>query len=136
MSSLKISYKIYLEAEDISQSRIQSCTSFVNEIIKNHTNSYLNRAKITDECDMEDFVLRLYAEEEINEYDLTLFIPEKDGLYRKFAETHYQRNYAVETLQEMLHKAGFTAIAIYDDYTDAPLCQTSERAVFVAKKSR
>ena len=28
------------------------------------------------------------AEEEINEYDLTLFIPEKDGLYRKFAETH------------------------------------------------
>ena len=76
------------------------------------------------------------AEEEINEYDLTLFIPEKDGLYRKFAETHYQRNYAVETLQEMLHKAGFTVIAIYDDYTDAPLCQTSERAVFVAKKSR
>ena len=76
------------------------------------------------------------AEEEINEYDLTLFIREKDGLYRKFAETHYQRNYAVETLQEMLHKAGFTAIAIYDDYTDAPLCQTSERAVFVAKKSR
>lgn len=67
MSSLKISYKIYLEAEDISQSRIQSCTSFVNEIIKKHTNSYLNRAKITDECDMEDFVLRLYAEEEINE---------------------------------------------------------------------
>lgn len=76
------------------------------------------------------------AEEEINEYDLTLFIREKDGLYRKFAETHYQRNYAVETLQEMLHKAGFTVIAIYDDYTDAPLCQTSERAVFVAKKSR
>ena len=76
------------------------------------------------------------AEGKINEYDLTLFIPEKDGLYRKFAETHYQRNYAVETLQEMLHKAGFTAIAIYDDYTDAPLCQTSERAVFVAKKSR
>ena len=76
------------------------------------------------------------AEEKINEYDLTLFIREKDGLYRKFAETHYQRNYAVETLQEMLHKAGFTVIAIYDDYTDAPLCQTSERAVFVAKKSR
>lgn len=67
MSSVKINYKIYLEAEDISQSRIQSCTSFVNEIIKNHANRYLNRAKITDECDMEDFVLRLYAEEEITE---------------------------------------------------------------------
>ena len=31
MAALKISYKIYLEAEDVSQSRIQSCTSFVDE---------------------------------------------------------------------------------------------------------
>lgn len=75
-------------------------------------------------------------EERINEYDLTLFIPEGDELYRKYTETHYQRNYETETLLKLLKNAGFTDICVYDDYTDAPLCETSERAVFVAKKSK
>lgn len=75
-------------------------------------------------------------EERINEYDLTLFIPEGDELYRRYIETHYQRNYETETLLKLLKNAGFTDICVYDDYTDAPLCETSERAVFVAKKSK
>ena len=75
-------------------------------------------------------------EERINEYDLTLFIPEGDELYRRYTETHYQRNYETATLLKLLKNAGFTDICVYDDYTDAPLCETSERAVFVAKKSK
>lgn len=75
-------------------------------------------------------------EERINEYDLTLFIPEGDELYRRYTETHYQRNYETETLLKLLKSAGFIDICVYDDYTDAPLCETSERAVFVAKKSK
>ena len=65
MAALKISYKIYLEAEDVSQSRIQSCTSFVDEIVKNHANPYIARAEVTNENDMDDFIVRLYADEEI-----------------------------------------------------------------------
>lgn len=75
-------------------------------------------------------------EERINEYDLTLFIPEGDELYRRYTETHYQRNYETETLLKLLKNAGFIDICVYDDYTDAPLCEMSERAVFVAKKSK
>ena len=75
-------------------------------------------------------------EERINEYDLTLCIPEGDELYRRYTETHYQRNYETATLLKLLKNAGFTDICVYDDYTDAPLCETSERAVFVAKKSK
>lgn len=75
-------------------------------------------------------------EERINEYDLTLFIPEGDELYRRYTETHYQRNYETATLLKLLKNAGFIDICVYDDYTDAPLCETSERAVFVAKKSK
>lgn len=75
-------------------------------------------------------------EERINEYDLTLFIPEGDELYRRYTETHYQRNYETETLLKLLKNAGFIDICVYDDYTDALLCETSERAVFVAKKSQ
>lgn len=75
-------------------------------------------------------------EERINEYDLTLFIPEGDELYRRYTETHYQRNYETATLLKLLKNVGFTDICVYDDYTDAPICETSERAVFVAKKSK
>ena len=55
-------------------------------------------------------------EERINEYDLTLFIPEGDELYRRYTETHYQRNYETETLLKLLKNAGFTDICVYDDY--------------------
>ena len=88
--------------------------------------------------DEGSFIWENYYDEEerINEYDLTLFIPEGDELYRRYTETHYQRNYETETLLKLLKNAGFTDICVYDDYTDAPLCETSERAVFVAKKSK
>ena len=88
--------------------------------------------------DEGSFIWDTYYDEEerINEYDLTLFIPEGDELYRRYTETHYQRNYETATLLKLLKNAGFTDICVYDDYTDAPLCETSERAVFVAKKSK
>ena len=42
-------------------------------------------------------------EEQINEYNLALFIPEgDDGLYRKYEEIHYQRGYELERVKELL----------------------------------
>ena len=61
--TLEITYNIYLEAEDISQSRIMSATSYVTELINNHKNSYLNRAEFDDESNLDDFSFRLYAKE-------------------------------------------------------------------------
>ncbi len=94
MESLKISYKIYLEAEDVSQSRIQSCTSFVDDIVKNHTNPYISRAEITNENDMDDFVVRLYADEDItedaceSESDAKAFIDDMVDLLFDIAHMH------------------------------------------------
>ena len=67
MDSLKLKYKIYLEAEDISCSRIASTTSYFKNLFQNCTNSYLQKAQVDDECDMDDFTLRLYVEETIEE---------------------------------------------------------------------
>ena len=64
-NSLKISYKIYLEAEDISQSRISSTASYVRNLFKNCTNSYLQKAEVDNESDMDDFTLRLYIDEKV-----------------------------------------------------------------------
>ncbi len=69
MERMKITYKIYLEAEDVSQSRILSTTSYFKNLFQNCTNRYLQMAKVDDECDMEDFALRLYVEETIEEED-------------------------------------------------------------------
>lgn len=82
------------------------------------------------------FIWENYYDEEarINEYDLTLFIPEEKGLYRRFAETHYQRNYELTELHKLLTRAGFVCETVYDDYTAMPVNETSERAVFLAKK--
>lgn len=65
--SLKITYKIYLEAEDASQSRIRSSASFVRNIMENCNNVYFHSAQVDDESDVEDYILRLYVEHEINE---------------------------------------------------------------------
>ncbi|MCF2641748.1 hypothetical protein I6E50_04930 [Roseburia hominis] len=65
--TLEITYNIYLEAEDISQSRIMSAASYVKELVNNHNNSYLNRAEFDDESNLDDFSFRLFAKETITE---------------------------------------------------------------------
>ena len=41
-------------------------------------------------------------EEHLNEYDLTLFIKEKEGLYRKYEEVHYQKAYSLDEIRRAL----------------------------------
>ena len=75
-------------------------------------------------------------EEQINEYELTLFVKEAENepLYRKYQETHYQRAYTLEHIQSLLKKAGLVFLSAYDAYTkDAPL-SSSERICVVAQE--
>jgi SAM-dependent methyltransferase len=77
----------------------------------------------------------VYDEKErINEYDLTLFIPEGADLYRRCTETHYQRNYDLDDVKRILERTGFTILGIYDDYTGMPLRPDSGRATFTVRK--
>ena len=64
---LKIDYKIFMEAEDVAQTRILSTESYVKKSLAAHKNPYINRAKVDNESDLDDFILRLYVEEEIEE---------------------------------------------------------------------
>lgn len=73
-------------------------------------------------------------ETQINEYDLTLFIENADGLYEKYEETHYQRAYTLEKIKDLLAQAGLKLEAVYDAFTqDAPK-EESERVYFVARE--
>lgn len=70
-----------------------------------------------------------------NEYDLTLFIHEKENLFRRYTETHYQRSYSLEEIQAALTKAGLIFIAAYDAFTKNPVRQDSERICLIARES-
>ena len=48
--TVKIEYKIYLEAEDVSQSRIISSTSYVKNLFQNCGNQYFKGVELDDEC--------------------------------------------------------------------------------------
>lgn len=73
-------------------------------------------------------------EERINEYDLTLFIRQEDGLYRKYEETHFQRAYSVERILELLREAGMEVLAVRDVQTGGAPERTSERLQIIARE--
>lgn len=74
-------------------------------------------------------------EEQINEYDLTLFIKEKENLYRKYEETHFQRAYSLEKVKELLEKAGMEFVTAYDAFTRDAVKEDSERIYVIAKEN-
>lgn len=71
----------------------------------------------------------------INEYDLTIFIPEgEDGLYRKYEETHYQKGYELETVKTLLEEAGLKFVAAYDAFTKDDPREDSERIYIIVQE--
>ncbi len=90
-------------------------------------------AENRDEC---SFIWENYyhEEEEINEYDLTIFVEEEEGLFRRFQETHYQRGYTVETMQCLVEAAGMQIVEILDADTHEAVTEHSERVYIIAKE--
>jgi SAM-dependent methyltransferase len=73
-------------------------------------------------------------EENINQYDLTLFIREQGDLYRKYEETHFQRAYDLDTVKRLLKEAGMEFVAAYDAFTKDPVRKESERIYMIARE--
>lgn len=75
-----------------------------------------------------------HEEEEINEYDLTVFVQEEDGRFKRFQENHYQRGYRVETICALLEEAGLEIVEILDADTREAVDPESERIYVVARE--
>ena len=82
------------------------------------------------------FIWENFFDEEtgINEYELTLFLPEENGLFRKYEEVHRQRAYGLDTVKELLVQAGLEFVAAYDAFTREPPGPKSERVYLVARE--
>lgn len=96
----------------------------------------LGENTISENREEGSFIWENYFDEEsgINEYDLTLFIREEEGLYRKYQETHYQRAYELERVKGLLEEAGMEFVAAYDAFTKEPVKQDSERIYIIARE--
>lgn len=100
-----------------------------------------------------------HEEQEINEYDLTIFVSgerektkavgtEEDGVergepvddlqqerwFRRFQEVHYQRGYRLEQMRELLARAGLDFVEALDADTHGTVTDESERVYVVARK--
>lgn len=104
----------------------------LNTIYKYET--MLGDATICENREEGSFIWENYydEEEQINEYDLTLFIREEDNLYRKYEETHYQRGYSLEKIRTLIDEAGMEFLAAYDMCTKEPPGEKSERIYIIA----
>lgn len=96
-------------------------------------------AENRDDC---SFIWENYYndKEEINEYDLTLFVKndsngQEDNLFYKFEETHYQRGYRLEQIKKLLNEAGLLFIDAFDADTKKAPTKQSER-IFVAAREQ
>lgn len=69
--ALNISYHIYLEADDIAQSRIAKTIQYTKNLFDNCNNVYFKNEIVEDESDFEDFMLRLYVQNEVSETAVT-----------------------------------------------------------------
>ncbi|MCD7835106.1 MAG: methyltransferase domain-containing protein [Lachnospiraceae bacterium] len=88
-------------------------------------------AENRDDC---SFIWENYYDEDtaINEYDVTVFVREKNSLFRKFEETHFQRGYRVEEMVSLVEKAGMRVIEVTDADTHNAVTETSQRVYLVA----
>ena len=73
-------------------------------------------------------------EEEINQYDLSLFVQEEDGRYRKYEETHLQRAYEQECVEELLKESGLELLHVYDAFTKEEPAEDAQRIYYVCRR--
>ncbi|MDF2820654.1 MAG: class SAM-dependent methyltransferase [Clostridiales bacterium] len=75
-----------------------------------------------------------YEEEEINEYQLSIFVQVGDDLYRKYEETHYQKAYTLEVIKKLIEKSGLEFLIAYDAFTKQSPMADSERIYVIARE--
>ncbi|MBP3951332.1 class I SAM-dependent DNA methyltransferase [Bacillus suaedae] len=68
------------------------------------------------------------------EHELTFFVLEEDGKYRRFEEVHNQRTFSIDDYRKWLTDAGFVIDSITADFEEKPPTAESERIFFCARK--
>ena len=96
----------------------------------------LGEQTIAENREEGSFIWENYYDEEeaVNQYDLSLFVKEADGRYQKYEETHLQRAYQQERVEELIKESGLELLHVYDAFTRELPAEDSERIYFVCRR--
>ncbi len=72
--------------------------------------------------------------EQLNEYDLTLYIRDDGDRYLRYEETHLQKAYALDRVLELLQRAGLTVCEIFDSDTGEAVTGETGKFCIAARK--
>ncbi|MBD5530004.1 MAG: class I SAM-dependent methyltransferase [Lachnospiraceae bacterium] len=75
-----------------------------------------------------------HEQEEINEYDLTVFVQEEGEHFRRFVENHLQRGYTPQTMCDLVEQAGMQVIRLLDADTLGGVTDQSQRVYVLARE--
>ncbi|MBR1472006.1 MAG: class I SAM-dependent methyltransferase [Lachnospiraceae bacterium] len=75
-----------------------------------------------------------HEEEQVNEYDLTVYVQEEDGRYRRFDETHLQRGYETKQIRALAEQAGMVYLESRDADTDGTETEETERVLVLLQE--
>ncbi len=76
-----------------------------------------------------------FSEENINQYDLSIFEKLDNGFYAKHEETHLQRAYTISEIKSALKEANLEFLNVYDAFTFNPPQDNSERIYVIARET-
>ena len=98
----------------------------------------LGEQTIAENREEGSFIWENYYDEaqRINEYQLTLFVKEKEDIYRKFEETHYQRAYSLDTVRNLVERSGLRLLHMYDAFTREPAREDPERIYVICQREK
>ena len=96
----------------------------------------LGEQTIAENREEGSFIWENYYDENkrLNEYNLTLFIPEESDYYRRYEESHYQRAYTLDTVKTLVERSGLKLLHIYDAFTREPAREDSERVCVICRR--
>ena len=99
----------------------------LSEILGNNIYTYSEEDVFyTWENTIEDNVVNMF---------LTFFVKEKNELYERFEEEHFERAYEESEIEEVLKQVGFTLLGKFDGYNRDEVQQESERILYVVGKN-
>lgn len=75
-----------------------------------------------------------HEQEEINEYDLTVFVQEEGERFRRFTENHLQRGYTPDTMCRLVEQAGMRVIRLLDADTMDEVTDVSQRIYVLVRE--
>lgn len=97
----------------------------------------LGETTIAENREEGSFIWENYYDEEqqLNEYDLTLYVRDMGDRYVRFEETHFQKAYELSRVLELLREAGLKAEQIFDSDTGEAVTAETGKFCIAARKA-